>query len=143
MIDIGRIEQLSRDFEAGKVAEVGEVALRILRQIASGQIPVEVASPLPPSVTITAAQLREALEFVNPDGPEDADQMESEVTIFQRRTDDTSTEGEPLPRGMYCYLSEYPEEGCIPLFDVSARIAEVAAIEKSNRDLVATLYHEE
>lgn len=24
-------------------------------------------------------------------------------------------EGELLPRGFYCYVSEYPEEGCIPL----------------------------
>ena len=71
------------------------------------------------SITITAKQLREALEFCNPDGPEDDDQMETEVTIWFREKDEVATDGEPMPRGLYCHLSEYPEEGCIPLFDVT------------------------
>lgn len=71
------------------------------------------------SITITAKELREALEFVNPDGPEDADQMETEVTIWFREKAEVSTDGDPLPRGLYCHLSEYPEEGCIPLFDAT------------------------
>ena len=72
------------------------------------------------SITITARALREALEFCNPDGPEDEDQMETEVSIWMRETDEISDEGEPLPRGLYCHLSEYPEEGCVPLFEVTA-----------------------
>ncbi len=62
--------------------------------------------------TLTAAQLRDALEFVNPGGPDDADQMETEVSFFFRESDETSNEGEPLSSGWYCYLTEYPEEGC-------------------------------
>ncbi len=73
-------------------------------------------------VTITAKQLREALEFCNPDGPEDEDQMETELTIWMRETDAVSDEGEPLPRGLYCHLTEYPEEGCMPLFEVPANV---------------------
>ena len=74
------------------------------------------------SITITAKALREALEFCNPDGAEDADQMETEVTIWMRETNDVSDEGEPLPRGLYCHLTEYPEEGCIPLFEVTPNV---------------------
>lgn len=66
-------------------------------------------------LTMTAAQIREALEFANPDGTESdegKEQQETELTFFYRETDDVSTDGDPLPRGIYCYLSEYPEEGC-------------------------------
>ncbi len=39
-----------------------------------------------------------------------------------RETDAVSDEGEPLPRGLYCHLTEYPEEGCMPLFEVTANV---------------------
>jgi len=90
----------------------------MLDKNAVGTLSVEIASPPKSSVTLSAKALREALEFVNPDGPQDADQVEAEVTIFFRDEDGVDTEGDPLPRGLYCYLSEHPEEGCIPLFDV-------------------------
>lgn len=61
---------------------------------------------------LSAAQLRDALEFVNPDGPDDADQLETELSFFYRPKAETSTDGDPLPSGWYCYITEYPEEGC-------------------------------
>lgn len=69
------------------------------------------------SIIISAKALRAALEFCNPDGPEDSDQMETQVVLFFREEASVSDEGIPLPRGLYCHLAEYPEEGCIPLFD--------------------------
>ena len=77
------------------------------------------------SITITARQLREALEFCNPDGPANDDQEDTEVTIHYvegRRSD----EGEPMAAGLYCWLTEYPEEGCISLFDVALNVAVTA-----------------
>lgn len=62
------------------------------------------------SLTLSAKQLREALEFANPDGPGDADQVEAEVTIT-RRAAFTSTDGDDMPAGLYVHLAEYPEEG--------------------------------
>ena len=62
------------------------------------------------TLTLSARQLREALEFVNPDGAEDADQVEAEVTITQRAAF-TSTDGDSMPAGLYVHLTEYPEEG--------------------------------
>lgn len=55
------------------------------------------------SLTLSAAQLLEALDFIAPD--RDRDQLESELT-FQRG------EGH-AGNGMYCWLTEYPEEGAI------------------------------
>ena len=72
------------------------------------------------SITITAKELRVALEFCNPDGPEDENQAETELTIWMQEVDDISAEGEPFPRGLYCHLTDYPEEGCIPLFEATA-----------------------
>lgn len=69
-------------------------------------------------ITMSAKQLREALEFANPDGPEDEDQQETELTFFVRHTDEISNDSETLDAGLYCYLTEYPEEGCYgPLGD--------------------------
>ncbi len=62
------------------------------------------------TLTLNAKQLREALEFVNPDGPEDQDQVEAEVTITQRAAF-TSTDGEEMPAGLYVHLTDYPDEG--------------------------------
>lgn len=63
------------------------------------------------NMTLSAKQLRDALKFCNPDEG-GSDQMETEVTFFFREENEISNEGDPMPRGVYCYLSEYPEEGC-------------------------------
>lgn len=55
------------------------------------------------SLTLSGAQLLEALDFIAPD--RDADQLESEVTIQYG-------EGH-TGKGMYCWCTEYPEEGAI------------------------------
>ncbi|MCA8229265.1 hypothetical protein [Burkholderia vietnamiensis] len=53
------------------------------------------------SLTLSGAQLLEALDFIAPD--RDRDQLESELT-FQRGDGHAGN-------GMYCWLTEYPEEG--------------------------------
>lgn len=55
------------------------------------------------SLTLSGAQLLEALDFVAPD--RDRDQLESELT-FQRGEGHSGN-------GTYCWLTEYPEEGAI------------------------------
>ncbi|MDN7413454.1 hypothetical protein QZM42_33555 [Burkholderia vietnamiensis] len=55
------------------------------------------------SLTLSGAQLLEALDFIAPD--RDAGQLESEVTIQYG-------EGH-TGKGMYCWCTEYPEEGAI------------------------------
>lgn len=62
-------------------------------------------------IILTARQLREALEFCNQDGPDDADQMDTEITLTEREAF-VSSDGEQMPAGLYCHLTEYPEEGC-------------------------------
>lgn len=62
------------------------------------------------TITLTAKQMREALEFANPDGEEDAEQAETEVTIT-RRAAFKSTDGDDMPAGLYVHLKEYPDEG--------------------------------
>jgi len=64
-----------------------------------------------PIFTISGYQLREALEFLAPDGIDE--QLEQEVCIQHgpERTHDEGTD----PAGLYCWLEEYPEEGAIAL----------------------------
>ena len=72
-------------------------------------------------ITLSAMELRDALGFVNPDGPDDADQASSQVTITQREAF-TSDDGEAMPAGLYAHLTEYPEEGVYgPLGDAPAQ----------------------
>lgn len=68
---------------------------------------------------LNAHMLREALEFCNPDGDEDPDQMNTELTFKQLSAEEAAKlvadteEGYPYPAGIYCWLTEYPEEGCL------------------------------
>lgn len=94
-------------FQAGSCAAVEASA----RQLA------EQAGPI---LTITGYQLREALEFLAPDG--EAEQLEQSVCI-QHGPERTHEEGTD-PAGLYCWLDDYPEEGSIPLTGDDARIIE-------------------
>ncbi|MBR8084588.1 MULTISPECIES: hypothetical protein [Burkholderia cepacia complex] len=75
------------------------------------------------SLTLSGAQLLEALDFIAPD--RDADQLESEVTIQYG-------EGH-TGKGMYCWCTEYPEEGAI-FIDGSTAIPTEAAPAPSPAD---------
>ena len=69
-------------------------------------------------ITLNAAQLRHALEFIAPDFDRDTDQHESEVTIGWREAGAVvDDDGKPEPAGYVAWLSDYPEEGCIPLLE--------------------------
>jgi len=68
------------------------------------------------SLTLSGAQLLEALDFLAPD--RDRDQLESELTF--RRGEGHSG------NGMYCWLTEYPEEGAFFVDGSTAVPADVA-----------------
>jgi hypothetical protein len=63
-------------------------------------------------ITLTAKQLREVLEFINPDGEADAAQLETSVTI-EYAENIKYENGDNRPSGTYAWLTEYPEEGAI------------------------------
>jgi hypothetical protein len=68
---------------------------------------------LTPPLELNAHQLRNALDFVNPDGAKDTDQLETNLCIQWRK--EAVFEGENFPAGHYAWLEEYPEEGSILL----------------------------
>lgn len=69
-------------------------------------------------VTLCAAQLRHALEFAAPDFDADVEQHGVEVTIGWREVGaGIDDDGNPEPAGYVAWLSDYPEEGCIPLLE--------------------------
>ncbi|WP_321933423.1 hypothetical protein [Burkholderia cenocepacia] len=82
------------------------------------------------SLTLSGAQLLEALDFLAPD--RDRDQLESELT-FQRG------EGH-AGNGMYCWLTEYPEEGA---FFVDGSTAVPAEAARAPADAPADLTDDE
>lgn len=68
------------------------------------------------SVTLSALQLHEALEFAAPDFDEDEDQRETEVCIaWAPENTVRNDEGGFEAPGYVVWLEEYPEEGCMPL----------------------------
>jgi hypothetical protein len=70
--------------------------------------PVEAGEPVGKNaLTLTGAQLLEALDFIAPDRSTDAEQLESEVAIEYG-------EGHS-GKAMYCWCAEYPEEGSLVL----------------------------
>jgi hypothetical protein len=74
------------------------------------------------SMTLTAKQVMEALEFIAPDRDTDIDQLECEVTLINLTAEHAplDDDNKRMPAGLYMYVTEYPEEGCVPLFDVDA-----------------------
>ena len=73
-----------------------------------------------PAIQLNAHQLRNALDFVNPDGANDPDQLESVLCIQWRK--ETVIDGEHYPAGYCAWSEEYPEEGSILLDDKKSSI---------------------
>ncbi|EXG29981.1 hypothetical protein HHL03_19035 [Acinetobacter pittii] len=63
------------------------------------------------SITLNGHQLKSLLDFVNPDGEKDLEQLETELTI-------KFFEDGHSGKGYYFWMTEYPEEGSM-LLDVS------------------------
>lgn len=81
-------------------------------------------------VTLTARQLRNALEFAAPDFETDDDQRETAVCISW--APDGMTKGdddEALPAGLRVWYADMPEEGCIPLLDEFEAPPAIAAVD--------------
>ncbi|WP_186234216.1 hypothetical protein [Burkholderia gladioli] len=96
-----------------------EFALSLVHGDPSGA-PVAEAEPtdkLAPALILTGAQLLEAIDFIAPD--RSADQLESEVS-FQRGN---GHDGE----GMYCWATEYPDEGAMKIDGTTVAAQAVAA----------------
>lgn len=72
-------------------------------------------------VVLTGAQLLEALDFIAPDRETDAEQLESEVTIVYLEAHEAPIDDDKkrMPEGLYMFITDYPEEGCVPLFEVT------------------------
>ena len=85
-----------------------EIVERMFDELAKAQAVPEVK--LLRCVTLTCAQLREALMFGAPDN-DDQEQLETEMTIAW-------SEDGHSGKGYYCYYSELPEEGAILLDEV-------------------------
>lgn len=62
------------------------------------------------TVTISGKGLLELVDFACPDHETDIEQHETEIVLLNREAF-TSTDGDEMPRGVYAYLAEYPEEG--------------------------------
>lgn len=63
------------------------------------------------SITLNGHQLKSLLDFVNPDGEKDLEQLETELTI-------KFFEDGHSGKDYYFWMTEYPEEGSM-LLDVS------------------------
>lgn len=67
------------------------------------------------SITLSGHQLKELLNFVNPDGENDLDQLETELTI-------KFFEDGHSGKGYYFWMTEYPEEGAMLIPDALSYI---------------------
>lgn len=83
------------------------------------------------SITLTALQLRHALDFASPDFDTDEDQRETAVSIAWAPAGATHTdEGDPDPAGYKVWMTDYPEEGSIPLDESPAGFPIKAVVSK-------------
>lgn len=61
-------------------------------------------------ITLSGHQLKALLDFCNPDGENDKDQLDTEVSIEYVKDGHSGT-------GYYFYITDYPEEGSLILPD--------------------------
>lgn len=62
-------------------------------------------------LTLSLTQMLEALEFAAVDELSDEEKEDTELTFFLKEDDFISDDNEPMSKGIYCYMTEYPEEG--------------------------------
>jgi hypothetical protein len=70
-------------------------------------------------VTLNGKQLKDLLDYAWPD-KDDEDQADCEISLIEWPTPFKSTEGDDMPAGLYCYCTEYPEEGIILIDEYGA-----------------------
>ncbi|WP_063800612.1 hypothetical protein [Burkholderia cepacia] len=110
---------------------------RLEKAIAASPFEQPAAAPIDESsvndsVTLSGAQLLEALDFIAPDRNTDRDQLKSRVTIQYG-------EGH-TGNGMYCWCAEYPEEGAIFIDGSTAVPAAPAPSPADERAAMADTY---
>lgn len=83
---------------------------------ATSTTPVDEVKKEHPRFYVNGFQLRDALEFIAPDGTDEQLETEAVIQWGPQRVHDEGTD----PEGYYCWFADYPEEGSIPL-DSEAR----------------------
>ncbi len=78
--------------------------------------PAAVAEPSGPILRLNGFQLRDALAFIAPDGTDDQLATEACIQRGPARTDGEDSD----PAGMFCWYSDYPEEGSMRLGESAA-----------------------
>jgi hypothetical protein len=107
------------DVERAMVAEIAE--LRAQHAVAPDAMPGWERGIV--TVTLNGHQLREALEFINPDGARDPDQLNDELTfgIVQHKDDESQA-----TTGMCCWNGD--SDGVLPL-DNEPRAAQIGSVQ--------------
>jgi hypothetical protein len=88
------------------------------------------ATEYQPRMTLDACQLRHAAEFAAADYEMEEDQRGTEMTFQRLPVPAIGTDGDEMPAGMYCWYTEYPEEGALHLEtydEIQARLASASA----------------
>lgn len=95
----------------------------------------------PTSLTINAAQLKQAFELAAPDWETDEDQRDTEVEL-QWLPERVSIESEPMEAGLYLWYTDYPEEGVILLPEIYEQEVVAESQPASKGDAVINPYGE-
>lgn len=104
-----------------EVGGTGERVAQLEKEITRLRAQVE-AVEVDDSVILTGAQIREALDFVNPDGERNTDQLECSLVIKYQSEEVVDQEtGERCQIGYYAHFAEHPEEGSIHLSGIAPR----------------------
>lgn len=93
---------------------------------------------------LTGHEIKELLNFVNPEAEADLEQLDASVTLIERE-EFVSTDGEQSAAGVYAIWDEYPEEGLYgPLHskpkkitgDTAIKLAKYVAVKWQSPDTV-------
>lgn len=112
--------------------------------LAAAPSPVEQTEAQPkasyPTMTLNGYQLKDALGFIAPD--DTAEQLEMDVSIAILPSDKAplDDDNKRMPAGVYAWITDYPEEGCIPLLEEPKSTAQPAPeAQQSERDAIQVM----
>lgn len=86
---------------------------------------------------LKAVEILDMLEYVAPDRETDPDQLETDISIFQKQEPFLGNSGEEMAAGTYMFLTDYPEEGMYGPYGSEEAIQEIKSLRKLGPTIIS------
>lgn len=86
---------------------------------------------------LKAVEILDMLEYVAPDRETDPDQLETDLSIFQKQEPFFNNSNEEMAAGTYMFLTDYQEEGMYGPYGSEEAIQEIKSLRKLGPTIIS------